>query len=301
MPVIELESIKEKRNFDLYSGLMKNNSYFKEVKCSKEGSCYLCPLWRHSKCEGPKNNKLTRFEKEKLKKRLGEIIMATSPYIEKTQLKKDACLYFHIPEADITTAKLFYYQKRGLIEYQGKKGNPLAKGSVSFYSKNTPGLLYLIEKLQKQGYQLAEIGESLELIKLNDIEKLKVIVEEDETFNNEMFFLIGIDKEIKKYIIKNIPLKLFNFEKILTRLDRLKKVIELRAYAELDYKKLASIMNSNADKIIIKNNIAESIFNDILDYPEIEINLHISKIRVTYSDPVNKKVVFFKDGLIEVS
>lgn len=302
LKVKELE-IDEKvvRNLNKYSGLMKNDSCFKDIKCFKKSTCWYCPLWKAGgHCEGPKNNKLTAFEKQNLKGKVGKIIMENSNFLEKTQLIKDAYLYFGIPESDITTAKLFNYQKRGLIDYQGKKGNPLSKGSISLYAKNTPGLLYLIENLQKQGYQLAEIKDYLDLIKLNDIEKIKNILREHRKFEEEMLLLIGIDKEIKEYIIKNVPLNLFNYEKILTKLDHLKKVIQLRAYAELDYRELTSIIIANADKIIIKGNVTKSIFNDILDNPDIEINIDTQEIKVIYPAPVNKQIIFKQAGLVEV-
>lgn len=220
--------------------------------------------------------------------------MSIDQYIDKTQLTKDAEMYFGIK--DISSSKLFYYSKMGLIEFIEKIGNPAGKGSISLYAKNTPGILYFINQLQGQGFQLIEIKEYLDLIKLNDITQIQNILEEDTGFNEEMPFLLGIDKKIKEYLIENVPINLFDYKKILTRLDYLERAVKLRAYAELDYKELTEIIVKNT-KIIKKGSKFESIFNDILDNPGIEINLDIPEIKVIYKEPVSKTVIFKQNSI----
>jgi len=292
------EEIKKEIEFDKYLLLMKND-YSKPKSCGKYIPCFICTRWKYCHCNGPGKVKLTKDDKKKVSPRVGAIIMGNTDFMTKTQLLKDASTYFSMPQEEITTGKLFYYASKGLIKHGEKKANPLKRGSLSVYPKNTPGLLYMIDVLQKQGFQLSEIKEYLDLTELKDINRLKAILEEDRKFNEEMYFLIGIDKEIKDYLIKNVPLNLINQEKILTKLDYLKKVIELRAYAELNYKEITNLIISNADKIIAKDKIIDSVFYNVLDNPEISINLRneAAQISVLYKDPINKKVMFSEEGI----
>lgn len=117
----------------------------------------------------------------------------------------------------------------------------------------------------------------------------------------------GYNTRPKKDLLFNFPLNLLNYEKIITWLDILNRVLIERAYIELDYKEIISIatkskslitwmkINKSEKEIIIKNPI-DVILNNL----EIDINLDIPEIKVIYKEPINKEVVFKKDGLIEV-
>lgn len=69
------------------------------------------------------------------------------------------------------------------------------------------------------------------------IKDIKDILGEDKRYIEDILFKEGITPGIKDFILKNVPLKLLKLKKLtITRKEKLYKIIELRAYAELDYK-----------------------------------------------------------------
>lgn len=166
-------------------------------------------------------------------------------------------------------------------------------GSVSFWPEDTPKLLYTIRTLKECGYKikLEEMKYWLNLLKLSEgsIKEIRKIQEEDEDFNENIELKIGITPAQKKYLLKNYPLKLFDYKKLITRLDILKRVIKERSYSELDFTDLKIETSKNINKL-----------EKSLDNPEIEINLDIPEIKVIYKEPISKEIIFKKDSLIEV-
>ncbi len=216
--------------------------------------------------------------------------------LTKIEVLEDAKKYFGL--ARITNIALQNYIKKGLIkriDHFHKKG---IKGSVAIYPKNTPGMLYLIRILQDQGMKLKEIGGYLSLFKLDyeAIRDIKEIIEEDKKYREEILFKEGITPEIKTYLLKEVPLKLLNIRKLtITRLEKFNRIIELRAYSELDYKGIA--------EIIIKNSKDLESFNktqDRLQNPTIDIDIEDSQIRVSYKEPFNRLVLFSKNNKVEI-
>ncbi len=216
--------------------------------------------------------------------------------LTKIEVLEDAKKYFGL--ARITNIALQNYIKKGLIkriDHFHKKG---VKGSVAIYPKNTPGILYLIRILQDQGMKLNEIGGYLSLFKLDyeEIRDIKEIIDEDKRYKEEILFKEGITSEIKAYLLSEVPLKLLNLRNLtITRLEKFNKIIELRAYSELDCKEVA--------EIIIKNSKDLDSFNKIQDHlqnPTINIDIEDAQIRVEYKEPFKKIVLFTKNNKIEV-
>ncbi|MBA7493079.1 hypothetical protein ES702_03634 [subsurface metagenome] len=216
--------------------------------------------------------------------------------LTKIEVLSNASKYFGLDR--ITNIALQNYIKKGLIkriDHFHKKG---VKGSVAIYPKNTPGILYLIRILQDQGMKLNEIGGYLSLFKLDyeEIRDIKEIIDEDKRYKEEILFKEGITSEIKAYLLSEVPLKLLNLRNLtITRLEKFNKIIELRAYSELDCKEVA--------EIIIKNSKDLDSFNKIQDHlqnPTINIDIEDAQIRVEYKEPFKKIVLFTKNNKIEV-
>lgn len=219
--------------------------------------------------------------------------------LTKIEVLEEAKEYFGIE--NISNMILQNYIAKGLItriRHFHEKG---ISGSVAIYPKNTPGMLYLIRMMQDRGMQLKEIRGYLRLLELDHeaIIDIKKIIEEDERYREDILFKEGITPEIKDYILENVPLKLLKLRKLkITRKEKLYKIIELRAYAELDYKEITNLIK-NSNNLEALNKIEKALEDP--EIPEIDDkNLDIPEIKVIYKEPVNKEVVFKKDGLIEV-
>ncbi|MGB3346668.1 MAG: hypothetical protein WBA71_05415 [Candidatus Humimicrobiia bacterium] len=177
-----------------------------------------------------------------------------------------------------------YYYEHGIRE------------SVAIYPKDIPGMIYLIGIMQDQGMKLGEIKTYLNLLDLDikALKEIKEITKGDKRCRENILFEEGITPGIKAYIFKNVLLKLLKKLKI-TSLEKFNKIIELKAYAELDYKEITDLIIKNSKNLEAFNKIQK-----ILEDPEIDINLDIPEIKVIYKEPINKEVVFKKDSLIEV-
>lgn len=218
-------------------------------------------------------------------------IMKKKGYIRKKELIEYTKNNYGIK---VTNRMLSYYCKIGLLEPGIMERFAGVTGSVSYWKEDTPKILYVIKSLKECGYKikLNKMKYWLNLLKLSEgsIKEIRRIQEEDENFNENILEIkIGITPAQKKYLLKNYPLKLFDYKKLITRLDILKRVIKERAYSELDF----TYLKRETSKDI--NELEES-----LDNPEIEINLEIPEIKVIYKEPVNKEVILKKDGLIEL-
>ncbi|MBA7583991.1 hypothetical protein ES708_25943 [subsurface metagenome] len=220
-----------------------------------------------------------------------------------------------------TDRLLNWYKNLKLIEPSKRKRFPGIPGTVSFYKNDTLKLLYVIKNLKETGYRLKlrEIRYYLDLLKLDnestrEIEKIK---RENAEYRKDILFSIGITPEQKEYLLDNIPLKLLNCKKLITRLDIFKRVVGLRAFAELDQGEITKVITSDInsrpeinrqnmlDEIIKKGKLKSLEFkysrsiDDILDNPKISINLKnaTAPISAEYLDPVNRLVCFSNKGV----
>lgn len=187
----------------------------------------------------------------------------------------------------------FYSRIYKLIESGQIKRVKGITGSISLYPEDTPKILYTAITLKECGYKikLSEMNYWLNLLNLSEesIKEIKKIQNEDENFNENLEFEIGITPEQKKYLLKNYPLKLFDYKKLITRFDILKRVIKERAYAELDFTDLKIETSEDINKL-----------ENSLDNPEINLDLDMPEIKVIYKKPISKEIVFKKNSLIEV-
>jgi len=213
-------------------------------------------------------------------------------YITKKELIKICKDRFNL---EITRGILdFYSRVYKLIESGQIKRVKGITGSISLYPEGTPKILYTAISLKESGYKIKfkEMKYWLNLLNLSEgsIKEIKKIQDEDENFNENILEIkIGITPKQKKYLLKNYPLKLFDYKKLITRLDILKRVIKERAYAELDFTGLKIETSEDINKL-----------ENSLDNPKINLDLDVPEIKVIYKEPINKEVVFKKNSLIEV-
>lgn len=268
--------------------ILNKNYYPKQRVCTENGICGFCTIWKKGDCYGNFSRIITDDDLKKIIDKLGEIVKKKG-YITKDELREIAKNY----EIKLTDRLLNHYCKLGLIEHSIMKRLAGFPGTVSFWKEDTPKILYVIRSLKECGYKikLNEMKYWLNLLKLSEgsIKEIRRIQEEDENFNENIEFKIGITPTQKKYLLKNYPLKLYDYKKLITRFDILKRVIKERAYSELDFTDL---------KIETSKDINE--LEESLDNPEIEINLEIPEIKVIYKEPISKEVILKKDGLIKV-
>jgi len=268
--------------------------------------CGICPTWKKGDCHGFFSRIITDEDLKVIISKWGEIVKKRG-YIKKDELREIAKNY----EIKLTDRLLNHYCELGLIEHSIMKRLRGIPGTVSLWKEDTPKILYVIKNLKEKGHKLKlkEIKYWLDLLNLNEknIEEIKKIQEEDSEFNRDIMFSLGINLDDKEYLLNNIPLKLFDYKKLITRLDILNRVLIERAYIELDYEKIIIIAKKSRPLITWteinkyeKAPIVGDRVDDILNKPKIDINLYIPEIKVIYKEPVNKEVVFKKDGLIKV-
>jgi DNA-binding transcriptional MerR regulator len=219
--------------------------------------------------------------------------------ITKKELLNVAKEYYGIYE--ISNTILQNYIKIGLIERVGFGHERGIAGSVSYFPKNTPGILHLIRVLQDRGIKLSTIKKYMDLIKLDSEESLKEIkrmIKEHDDINSE----IGTDLEIKNLLSEDSYKKILQFKRFKQSLTEYEiffnGFIELRAYAELDYNKLPDILTENLKKVRNQNDL-DKIQNN-LDNPDIEINIDVPEkahILVTYKEPFNMNVLFTRNKI----
>jgi len=225
--------------------------------------------------------------------------------ISKKEFMSDLKTYFSL---DIHINVLRNYIKLGLIQrisYQHKKG---VVGSTAEYPRHTPGMIYLIHTLKTKGFKLKEIKIYLDLLMLDfeALRDIRDIIESDKRSKKNILFEKGITPEVREYMLKEIPLKLLNLKNLqITRWEKFEQIIELRAYAELNYKQLTKTIIENSKDLSSFNKIQE-----ILDSPGVETN--IDKIDLTKEDSIKEayisvrygepfyKTVLFKENKIEV-
>jgi hypothetical protein len=215
--------------------------------------------------------------------------------ITKRQLFEDTQIFFDIK---ITDTIMQNYIKIGLIKRLDCCHLLGTRGSVSYFEKNTPGIFYMIDILKSQGFELREIKEYFELLKLDTPEKIEKIRKikgidrvQKETIN--ILFNRAVDVEDRNQVLRERPAKLLVREKFkVDDFEDLKKIIELRAYAELDYAQILDII-IDFSKDLEALNMAKRI----LDNPETIISPEIPEIKVIYSEPFKKQVLFSKDKI----
>lgn len=226
--------------------------------------------------------------------------------ISKKEFMSDLKTYFSID--DLSRIKLQNYIKIGLIKRLKHYHTKGQVGSQADYPKNSPGMIYLIKFMKDRRMKLRDIRSYLDLLELNleAVRDIKDIIEDDRRHRENILFKEGITPEIKDYLLKEIPLKLLDLKKLtITRFERLKQIITLRAYAELDQKEITEIINRNSKDLDSINKIQE-----ILDSPGVETN--IDKLDLTKEDSIKEvyisvrygkpfyKTVLFKENKIEV-
>lgn len=216
--------------------------------------------------------------------------------LTKIEVLEVAKKYYGIEK--ISNIMLKNYIKKGLIKrlrHFHKKG---VKGSVATYSKNSPGMLYLIRIMQDQGMQLKEIKKYLDLFALDHkaIKNIKEIIDEDKRYKEEILFKEGITPEIKEYLLKEVPLKLLRLKNLtITRLEKFEKVISLRAYSELDHIEITNRIIKES-----KNLDSFNLAQKNLDSPTININIddiEDPQIQVNYKKPFFKIVLFTRNKI----
>jgi len=281
--------------------IFNKNYYLKDKACTENSICGICLKWKNGICNGYFSRIITHEDLKKILSKLREIVKEKG-YITKDELREIAKNY----GIKLTDRLLNHYCELGLIEHSIKKKLPGVPGTVSFWKEVTPKILYVIQDLKSEGYKikLKKIKYWLDLFNLseNDVEKIRKMQREDMEYNRDILFSIGITPEQKKDLLNNYPLKLFDYKKLITQLDIFKKVVSFKAYVELNQKEITKIYvdSGTVTKVQYGISFTKSPIDDILDNPKIDINLDIPEIRVSYSDPVNKEVVFKKDGLIKV-
>lgn len=226
--------------------------------------------------------------------------------ISKKEFMSDLKTYFSID--DLSRIKLQNYIKIGLIKRLKHYHTKGQVGSQADYPKNSPGMIYLIKFMKDRRMKLRDIRSYLDLLELNleAVRDIKDIIEDDRRHRENILFKEGITPEIKDYLLKEIPLKLLDLKKLtITRFERLKQIITLRAYAELDQKEITEIINRNSKDLDSINKIQE-----ILDSPGVETN--IDKLDLTKEDSIKEvyisvrygkpfyKTVLFKENKVEV-
>lgn len=154
--------------------------------------------------------------------------------------------------------------------------------------------------------KLNKLDSFFDLLELKNINEIKQIIEENIRFEKSIFARLGITPEQKKNLLENYPIDLYDYKKLITRYDVFERVIADHAFSKLDFNEIAELANKSEIKRSwiqyndgTKELIVSSHIDDVLDNPEIEINLDKPEITVTYKAPLNKTVIF-TPGSIEV-
>jgi hypothetical protein len=262
------------------------------------GLCGICREWKKDFCEGrfkrfikdDEGNILVGYDGRYLKYPIEIYIevcqkMKKLGYISKDKLMEKVNTEYDL---DITDSMLKYCVLLGLVEKGIREGVDGITGSVSFWKDDTPKLLYVIRTLKESGYKikLEKMKYWLDLLSLDkeSVEEIGKIILEDQKFNNLIEGNIGITLDQKRYLLRNYPLRLFDYKKLITRLDILNRVIKERTYIELDLTDLMIEISKDMNK--------HDEFLETENYPEISINLNLPEIRVIYKEPINKIMVF---------
>lgn len=296
--------------------ILDKNYYPKQKACTEKSLCGICNLWKYGYCKGFFSKIITEKDLQIILPKWRELVEKKG-FITKDKLIKIA----KINGIKATDRLLNWYKNLKLIEPSNKRRLPGIPGTVSFYRDDTLKLLYIIQNLKETGYRLTlkKIKYYLDLLKLDEkstgeIEKIK---REDTEYRKDILFSLGITPKQKDYLLDNIPLKLLNYKKLITRLDIFKRVVGLRAFAEIDQDEITKIITSGInsgieinrqnmlDEIIKKGKLKSIEFkhsrsiDDILDNPVIKINLKNKTVPISakYADPVNYLVCFSNKGI----
>ena len=218
--------------------------------------------------------------------------------ITKLKLLEDAKNYYGVE--GISNNILQNYLKIGLIkrlDFDHVKG---IRGSVSYFPVNTPGIFYLIEVLQDQGMKLKTIKKYADLLEFKNIEILKNMIEKYNRALAEIDNRLDTGQNQKKPLDKESFGRILNFRLLQRSLIRnefveFKRFVELRAYAELDYKELTEVII----KYVNSTTFDITKLNDTLDFPDIKINLKSTVVPITvkYSEPINRLICFSNKGV----
>lgn len=219
--------------------------------------------------------------------------------ITKTELLEEIKKFYGI--TSLTNNILQNYLAKGLIKRLDHTFVKGIRGSVAYFPENTPGLIYLIETLKNEGYELIEIKKYLDLIKLNSVEvlnKIKWLIDQDRIYKEKIIYKEGISPKTKAFLLKEIILN----PKI-TGYGKLEKVISLKAYSEIDRLEIARLILENSQNLKAVDDLQEKLEN-----PEIKTNIDKldlneknaidrAYISVKYDDPFNIDVLFKRNEI----
>ncbi len=186
-------------------------------------------------------------------------------------LKKDI---FKVLETDydlkFTERSLRNYVVENLIEAPRLDRVKGVTGSVSFYSRNTPAMIFLIKWLTKVKAERTfnRIRRLLNLLKFNNVEELKKLIECKDLMAR----------------IQRLDLIYIGFFRALTELDILKKV-NLMTKDEIKRFSFGKLL---------EDPIVENVF-ELLNQDEWEIT--VEYIMIKLNPPVEREVYFRREGI----
>lgn len=289
---------------------IKNKSYYpKQKTCTEKGICGICGYWKNNKCNGYFAKIITEEDLRIIKLKWRQIL-GDKGYITKNKLLEIAEEY----GIRITDRLLNWYHTIGLIEPGIKKRIPGEPGTVSFYRDDTPKIIYVIQELKESGFKikLEDFKYWLELLNLdeNAVKEIKKIYEDFKNHLKYIFQNYGMTPKKRIELLRKCDIRVLNYDMMVTKFDILKRVFAERAYTELDQKFITDLYLKNlnpkdidvdwTDDMEIIMDVTNNPVDNALDYPEMSINLEIPEIRIIYTDPINKTVMFKQNGVIEV-
>lgn len=298
--------------------LMKNNysNYSKPKSCSEKSVCWLCSYWKNNICKISDVNytdedlKIINFGGKEMLKELAE----KEDYITKDELIKISKTYGINREPSRFDKVLASYKKIGLIEPSIMKSKASLgilgeRGTVGFYRKNTPKILYTVQSLQSLGIRLTlqEIKYFITLLRFFEnqksfqkdgiLKKLDILnfieikqLKKDDTFIKKILLDSEASLQVKQKVLD--AYQVYNCEISLSKWDIFEEMIRARAYIELlePYKNLD------------KGSLEFLEIDNVLNNPAIETNIDeiedINQAYITASySRLNKKVIFTKDKI----
>jgi ribosomal protein S18 len=148
--------------------------------------------------------------------------------------------------------------------------------------------------------KLKTIKKYADLLEFKNIEILKNMIEKYNRALAEIDNRLDTGQNQKKPLDKESFGRILNFRLLQRSLIRnefveFKRFVELRAYAELDYKELTEVII----KYVNSTTFDITKLNDTLDFPDIKINLKSTVVPITvkYSLPINRLICFSNKGV----
>lgn len=305
----------------------------KQNSCTEKSICGYCKKWQYNKCYGNferfiKNNEgnvLVGYDIRYLQNKFEIYIgvcrkMEKLGYITRDQLLETLSNKF---KPDLTKGtlerRIKYYVSLGLLEPPIKEAIPGVSGSVSWYKDDSAKLFKVIEDLKNSYYAIKpeKIKYWIDLLKLDEeaVKEIKKIIKEYIEFKRDIGLKFGISMKTREFLMKKVPLRLWDYKNLLTKFDILKRVFSERATEELDIEYLMSLWfdkrwgypeNPNAEwtsdigELLDEPESSTTSPVDIaLCNPEMEIDLDIPEIKVSFREPISRTVIF-RENKIEI-